>query len=129
MKKVEELLKGIKTNLTEGKFSKNMIKTVLSIRDKESEKMKYDTVDLIFDELFKKLDILPIQASDFITDFKTIGKAYYKNLYQKFINNAFSVIINYNRFIINQYKYLRTIKEFIDTDTNTNIIKQVSFLN
>lgn len=77
--------------------------------------MKYETVDLIFNDLFKKLEQLPIQANDFIADFKTTGRAYYKNLYQKFINNAYSVILNYNRFIINQYKYLRTIKEFIDT--------------
>jgi hypothetical protein len=116
MPKVKKLLENVKRYLTEGKFSKNMIRGVLNIRDNKYQKEKFETIDLIFEDLFKQLSKLPIGYNDFdlLTDFKTIGQAYYKNLYQKFINNAYSVIINYNRFIINQYKYIRTIKELID---------------
>ena len=66
--------------------------------------------------MFYKLKNLPISGEipDILAGFKTSGKGYYKNLYQKFIRNAYSVIINYNRFILNQYKFIRTIKETND---------------
>ena len=116
MPKVKKLLENVKRYLTEGKFSKNMIRVVLNIKDNKYQKEKFETIDLIFEDLFKQLLKLPIGYNDFelLNDFKIVGKAYYKNLYQKFINNAYSVIINYNRFIINQYKYIRTIKELIN---------------
>ena len=34
-------------------------------------------------------------------------------IYENFINRAFSVIINYNRYIINFYKKMKTIQSLI----------------
>ena len=93
-----------------------MIQIVLNIRDEKFLKLKFQTADALFEDLInEKLTNLPIsgQLPDMLGAFKTIGKSYYKELYQKFIRNAYSVLINYNRFIINQYKYIRTIKELI----------------
>ena len=60
-----------------------------------------------------KIDTIIVGENSFLNEFKTSGKLYYKQLYQKFILNAYSVVINYNRFVINQYKYIRSIHEMI----------------
>ena len=114
---INELDKNIKPYLTNGKFSKLMIQVVLNIRDEKFLRLKFETTDALFEDLINnKLKNLPISGEipDILAGFKTSGKGYYKNLYQKFIRNAYSVIINYNRFILNQYKFIRTIKETND---------------
>ena len=114
---INELDKNIKPYLTNGKFSKLMIQIVLNIRDEKFLRLKFETTDALFEDLINnKLKNLPISGEipDILTGFKTSGKGYYKNLYQKFIRNAYSVIINYNRFVLNQYKFIRTIKETND---------------
>lgn len=112
-----ELDKKIKPYLTKGKFSKLIIKLVLNIRDDKFSKLEFETLDEIFEDLIEdKLKNLPISGKlpDILTGFKTTGKMYYKSIYDKFIKNAYSVLINYNRFLLNQYKYIRTIKEMND---------------
>ena len=114
---IDELDKNIKPYLTNGKFSKLMIQIVLNVRDEKFLRLKFETTDALFEDLINnKLKNLPISGEipDILTGFKTSGKGYYKNLYQKFIRNAYSVIINYNRFVLNQYKFIRTIKETND---------------
>ena len=112
-----ELDRKVKPYLTKGKFSKLIIKLVLNIRDDKFSKLEFETLDEIFEDLIEdKLKKLPISGKlpDILVSFKTTGKMYYKSIYDKFIKNAYSVLINYNRFILNQYKYIRTIKEIND---------------
>ena len=112
-----ELDRKVKPYLTKGKFSKLIIKLVLNIRDDKFSKLEFETLDEIFEDLIEdKLKKLPISGKlpDILVSFKTTGKMYYKGIYDKFIRNAYSVLINYNRFILNQYKYIRTIKEIND---------------
>ena len=112
-----ELDRKVKPYLTKGKFSKLIIKLVLNIRDDKFSKLEFETLDEIFEDLIEdKLKTLPISGKlpDILVSFKTTGKMYYKSIYDKFIKNAYSVLINYNRFILNQYKYIRTIKEIND---------------
>ena len=107
----------VKPYLTKGKFSKLIIKLVLNIRDDKFSKLEFETLDEIFEDLIEdKLKKLAISGKlpDILVSFKTTGKMYYKSIYDKFIKNAYSVLINYNRFILNQYKYIRTIKEIND---------------
>ena len=89
----------------------------MKIYARQVSKLEFETLDEIFEDLIDdKLKNVGInsQLPEILTTFKTTGKLYYKSLYDKFIKNAYSVIINYNRFILNQYKYIRTIKEIND---------------
>jgi hypothetical protein len=103
----------IKKYLVDGEFSKSMIKTILNIQDDKYRKLEYETIDSVFENLISKIDTIIVGENSFLNEFKTSGKLYYKQLYQKFILNAYSVVINYNRFVINQYKYIRSIHEMI----------------
>jgi len=94
-------------------MSINMIKNILEIKEHRNENVDELTENYNFNVLKNMLKSSGIIDIDFESSFMTLQN-YYASLYREYIVNAFVCIVNYNKYIINQYKFVRTLKELVD---------------
>ena len=93
-------------------FSQQLIIIYLNSNKEKLVKQNFETVEELFDDLKNKVQQSILIDLDDSPNFLT----YYKDLYENFIKRSFSVIINYNRFIINLYKKFSTINSLIQEE-------------
>jgi len=94
-------------------MSINMIKNILEIKEHRNENVDELTENYNFNVLKNMLKSSGVIDIDFESSFMTLQN-YYASLYREYIVNAFVCIVNYNKYIINQYKFVRTLKELVD---------------
>ena len=100
-----------------------MVKHLLELKDDSNDYDRNMNVDDLINEVRKKLifnKILEIpEDSTLIENLNEYILPYYKDIYMQCIDSLNKLILNYDRFIINNYRNLDIVNLFLNKIVNT----------